>query len=185
MSSDASFKHTTCSKVRDSYYMDVLLQSLSFGLIIVLILLGLIGIIIPLLPGTFLIWLAVLLYVLGNGMEVIGWGSFIFITIIALGTGTSDWWMALLGAKTGGASGRSILFGIGGAIIGSFIFPLIGTIIGYAAGIIFSEYQKAGDWDAAIKASVGGLAGWGLATAVQLGGGILMLIIFVYKVLTA
>ena len=159
--------------------MDVLIQSLSFGLIIALIIFGLIGIIIPLVPGTFLIWLAVLLYVIGNGMEVLGWGSFIFITIIAIGTGTSDWWMALLGAKTGGASGRSLLFGIGGAIIGSFIFPIIGTIAGYAGGIIFSEYQKTDDWNAAIKASVGGLAGWGLATAVQLGGALAIIGIFI------
>ena len=165
--------------------MEVFLQSLSFGLIITLIILGLIGIVIPLIPGTFLIWLAILLHTLGNGIEILGWPNFIFITLIAIGTGTSDWWMALLGAKSGGASRRSLLFGVGGAIIGSFILPLIGTLIGYALGIIFSEYQKAGDWDAAIKASIGGLAGWGLATAVQLGGGLLMLIIFVYKVFTA
>lgn len=165
--------------------MSLLLESITFGLVIAFILLGLVGIIVPLIPGTLLIWLAVLVYVLANGMTAVGWTSFIIITLIAIGTGTADLWMPLLGAKSGGASRRSMLLGIVGAIVGSFIFPLLGTVIGYALGILLGEYQKVGDWEAAWKASIGGLAGWGLATGIQLGGGLLMLFIFIWQVLTA
>ena len=163
--------------------MSLLVESITFGLIVAFIVLGIIGIIIPMIPGILLIWLAVLTYVWTNGMETIGWANFIIITLIALVTGTSDFWMSLMGAKRGGASGRSFLFGAVGAIIGSFIFPLLGTIIGYAVGILLGEYQKRGDWNQALKASMGGVAGWGVATAVQLGGGLLILGIFIWRAL--
>ena len=80
---------------------------------------------------------------------------------------------------------RLAVYGTIGAIIGTFIAPLLGTLIGYAGGILLGEYQVRGDWQEALKASLGGLAGWGLATAVQLGGGILILIIFAISALTA
>jgi uncharacterized protein YqgC (DUF456 family) len=163
--------------------LSLFIESLTFGLVVVFIVLGIIGTVVPMLPGILLIWLAVLTYVLSYGMAAIGWPVFILITLIALVVGTSDLWMTLLGAKSGGASGGSLLWGILGAIVGSFIVPLIGTIIGYAVGILLSEYRKRGDWSAAWKASLGGLAGWGVATAVQLGGGLLILIIFLWRVL--
>ena len=163
--------------------MSLLLESITFGLIIAFIILGIIGIIIPLIPGILLIWLAVVTYVWAYGMESIGWASFIIITLIAVVTGTSDLWMSLLGAKTGGASGRSLLFGVIGAIVGSFIVPLIGTLVGYAVGILLGEYQKRGNWNEAVRASVGGLAGWGVATVIQLGGGLLILGIFIWQTL--
>ena len=165
--------------------MSLLLESFTFGLIVIFIILGIIGIIVPLLPGIVLIYMAVLTYVWAYGMETLGWASFIIITLIALVTGTSDLWMSLLGAKTGGASGRAMLYGTIGAVVGSFFAPLIGTLIGYAVGLLLGEYQKRGDWAAAWKASAGGLAGWGVATAVQLGGGLIILAIFLWQALFA
>jgi uncharacterized protein YqgC (DUF456 family) len=155
-------------------------------------LLGLVGIIVPVLPGTIIIWLSVLAYAIVEGFEAIDWVTFSVLSIIALLTGTADIWMALLGAKTGGASGRSILYGIVGAIAGFFLLgallPVIGSlfggVIGYALGVLAGQYHKHQDWNLAIKASVGGLAGWGIATIMQLAGGVLILMIFVWQVLS-
>jgi hypothetical protein len=145
--------------------------------------LGLVGIIVPLLPGSLLIWLAALVYVIVTGFSSLSLPAFLVITLIALVTGTADLWLPLLGAQKGGASKRSLVFGVAGAIIGTFIAPLLGTIIGYAVGILLGEYHKRGDWNAAFKASLGGVAGWGVATAVQLGGGLLMIAIFAWQAL--
>ncbi|MCP4429099.1 MAG: DUF456 domain-containing protein [Chloroflexi bacterium] len=164
--------------------MAILLESISFGLVVGFIVLGLIGTVIPMIPGTLLMWVAVLIYVLVNGMASVGWFAFIIITLIALASGTADLWMPLLGAKTVGTSGRGMVYGIIGATIGTFIAPLVGTLIGYAGGILLGEYQKSQDWQVALKASLGGLAGWGLATAVQIGGGLLILIIFAVRALS-
>jgi uncharacterized protein len=160
------------------------LESVALILIIISLIVGLIGTLIPLLPGTLLMWLAILFYGLLYGFEVLTWGGFALISLIALVTGTADLWLTVIGAQKGGASHRSQLFGLLGAIIGTFIIPLLGTIIGYAAGILLAEYQKRQDWDQAVRASLGGLAGYGVASLIQLGGGLLMLIIFAWQIWT-
>lgn len=165
--------------------MSLIIDSISFGLIVAFIVMGLIGVVVPMIPGTLLMWIAVLIYALVNGFNSIGVAAFVVITIIALVTGTADLWMPLLGAKSGGASKRAVLLGVVGSLVGTLIAPLIGTLIGYAGGILLGEYQKRGDWNEALRASAGGLAGWGIATIIQLGGGLLMLVIFVWQVLSA
>ncbi len=165
--------------------MSLLFEAITFGVIIAFIILGIIGTLIPIIPGTLLIWLGVLVYAWHMGFSAFGIGAFLLISLIALVTGTADLWLPLLGAKGGGASTRSLLFGALGALLGTFLIPIpvIGTIAGYILGLLFGEYQKHGDWELAKKAGWSGLAGWGLATAVQIGGGILILIIFVIRVL--
>lgn len=163
--------------------LTVLIQSLGFGLAVVLILVGLIGSLIPVLPGSILVWLTVLFYTILDGWDAITPLLFIFITVISVITGTANIWLSLLGAKTGGASGQSLLLGILGSIIGLFVFSLIGSIIGYALGIIVGEYLKHKDWNIALKASFGGIAGWGISTAIEAGGSLIILVLFVWRVL--
>ncbi len=165
--------------------LSLLFESLSFGLAVAFMAVGVVGILIPLVPGMLLTWLAALLYVIINGFDTLSIFGFIIITIIAAVTGSSDLWMPLLGAKKTGASGRSLVFGTIGGIAGTFVFPVVGTVIGYAGAILVSEYLTHRDWQIALKAALGGAAGWGLATAVQLGGAILIILIFVIQTLSA
>lgn len=81
--------------------MDLFLQSLFFGIAVVFLLVGLAGVIIPLLPGSLLIWLTVAVYAVAerlNGFAAIDPLTFVVITLIALVTGLSDLWLPLLGA---------------------------------------------------------------------------------------
>lgn len=166
--------------------MSLLFQSLTFGAAVFLMIVGLVGILIPIVPGMILIWLTVLFYAVverSNGFAAIDPLSFIVLTLIAVVGGLADLWLPLLGARVTGSSRRSVLFGFLGGIIGTFFFPLLGTIAGYAAGVLLGEYHKRRDWDQALRAGFKGLAGWGIATAVQLGGGLIILLIFIWQVL--
>lgn len=168
--------------------MIILMQSLSFGLAIFFILLGLAGVIVPMIPGTFLIWLTVLVYGVferANGYAAIDPLTFIVITVIALVTGLADIWLPLVGAKASGSSKRALVFGALGALAGTFIIPipLLGTVLGYAGGILLGEYHKHRDWERALRAGAGGIAGWGVATVLQVGGGVLILLLFAWQVL--
>lgn len=162
--------------------MDGLLEILLLLLVGLCMLVGLVGVIIPIIPGALLIWLGVVVYAFGFGIEAIGWPSFILISLLGLFAGTADLWLPLVGAKTRGLSKRALLLGSIGAIIGTFVLPLIGTIIGYMLGLLAGEYNKHGDWELAKKRSLGGLADWGVATAVQLAGGLIMIFIFLISV---
>lgn len=167
--------------------MNLLLQTINFALAVLFILVGMVGVVLPILPGTFLIWLTVFFfYVIERalGFAAIDPISFGAITAIAIVAGTSDFWLPLLGARRSGSSRRAMVTGMIGAVIGTFALPipLVGTIVGYAIGVLLGEYQKHGEWDRAVRASAGGLAGWGVATLLQLGSGLLILIIFVWQV---
>ena len=171
--------------------MSGVVEALVFGIALLFILIGLIGIILPILPGTLLIWLAVLAYAIVEGFEAIDWYTFSIITIIALVTGTADLWLSLLGSKKGGASWEAMVVGVIGGIAGFFLLGsllpivgnLIGGIVGYSIGVLIGQYLKHREWKIAAKATAGGLIGWGIATVIQIAGGVLMAIIFFWQVL--
>lgn len=165
----------------------MLLQIISFGIAVLFILVGLVGVILPILPGTLLVWLSVLFYYLVEralGFAAIDPITFIVVTALALVAGTSEIWLPLLGARQSGSSKRAMVAGLLGALIGTFVLPipLVGTVVGYAAGVLLGEYQKHGDWDKALRAGAGGLAGWGLATVLQLVTGFVILLVFIWQV---
>lgn len=162
------------------------LNAVGFGLAVAFILVGIAGIVIPILPGMLLVWLSVIVYAWRTGFETVGWPSLVIITIIALVTGLSNIWLPLLGAQKRGAAKRALFLGIIGAIIGTFVIPLplLGTVIGYAIGVFLGEFMKQREWRLALKASIGGVAGWGVAAIVELVGALLILIIFVVQVLS-
>jgi hypothetical protein len=159
-----------------------LFEAASIGLVIFLLLLSLIGTLIPIIPGVLLMWVIVFVYAWVDGFTAVSITSIIFISLIALVTGTSDIWLTLFGARKGGASVKSMLIGTAGAIIGSFLFPIVGTIVGYIVGLLLGEYWQHGDWEIAKKAGFGGLAGWGIATVIQFIGGIFIFVIFLWQV---
>lgn len=163
--------------------MTQMFEAVSVGVVIFLLLLGLVGTVIPIIPGVLLMWLTVFIYSLADGFTAVSMPAFLVISVIAVITGTSDLWLTLFGAKKGGASIKSMLIGTAGAIAGSFIFPLVGTIVGYIAGLLLGEYWQHGDWELAKKAGLGGLAGWGVATIIQFIGGIFIFVIFLWQVL--
>ena len=162
----------------------MVLEALSFGVAVAFILVGIVGIVVPILPGMVLVWATVLAFAWLNDFSILGPVPFAVITLIALVTGSANIWLPLLGAQKTGAARGAIFLGIIGAIIGTFIFPLVGTIIGYALGILLGEFIRQRDLGLATKASLGGLAGWGIATVLELSGAVMILIVFAGSILS-
>ncbi|MCL4266463.1 MAG: DUF456 family protein [Anaerolineae bacterium] len=163
--------------------MELLSEGLLLFIVFFLMLLGLIGIIIPLLPGVFLIWLGVAVYVWQTGFAVITIPHFLLISVLILFAGTSDVWLPYFGAQRSGAAKRSYLLSTVGAIIGSFLLPVIGTIIGFVLGLFLGEYWKHQDANTAVRVSWGGLKGWGIATIIQLVAGVVVIGLFAWQVM--
>lgn len=165
--------------------METLIQFGGLTIVVVAFIIGMIGIVVPLLPGILLIWGAILFYAAAiDNFTVISPWLFALMTMIALVAGTADIWLPLLGAKRSGASVKTLLLGVVGAIVGTFVIPvpILGTLGGYALGILFGEYLRLRDWREALRATVGGVVGWGLGTALQLVGGLLIILLFVIVV---
>ncbi len=160
-------------------------QSLGFGLAILFILIGLVGTILPILPGSLLIAFTVIGYSFFHSWQTPSVLELVVLLVILTIAGTSSWWLPALGAKSaGGAPKRAILYGTIGGIIGLFFGLFVGTIIGYALGVLLGCYQKYRDFNRALKASLGSVVGQGVSAIVELGAGIVVLILFSYFALT-
>lgn len=159
--------------------------TLGTGVVILAFAVGLFGTILPIIPGLIIIWLATIYYaaVVVGFSEFSPW-IFALITIIGLVAGTSNIWLAGLGARKTGASWRTLGVGFIGAIAGTFLLPipLVGTIVGYAAGLILSEYIRLGQLRPAMKAAFGGVVGWGVSTVVEFAGAVLMILLVASQV---
>lgn len=148
----------------------------------ILMLVGLIGTVLPIIPGTILIFAGALLYALVEGFQVVGWPTLVVLGILAAVATTADLWASSIGAKIGGASGWSVVIGLLAGLVGFVVFSLPGAIIGAILGVLLTEVVRVGDWRQALKAGSGWFVGWILSTLVQLGLGLVMVAIFAWQV---
>jgi uncharacterized protein YqgC (DUF456 family) len=157
------------------------LNTIVLVLTFLVMLVGLIGTVLPVIPGTVLIFLAALLYALVEGFQVVGWPTLLVLGLLMLVATTADLWASSVGAKLGGASGWSVLVGLLGGLVGFLFFSLPGAIIGAVLGVLLIELIRLGDLRRALKAGSGWAIGWALATVLQLGIGLVMVAIFVWQ----
>jgi len=149
---------------------------------LVLMFIGLLGVILPLVPGIVLVYLAVLLYAVIEGFAKIGPITLAVLTVLAVVGVTADLWVSSLGAKVGGASVWALLGGLVLGLVGLIFFSLPGAILGSVLGVIMVELGRVGDWRKVLKAGGGWLIGWLLSTVVQLSIALIMIAIFLWQV---
>ena len=112
--------------------MEILWWTLTLGLMVV----GLVGTVVPLLPGTILILAGALLNYFT--LQSIGWPTLIGLTLCMLLAQVLDIVSGAVGAKWFGATRWGAIGGILGAIIGLF-FGIIGIFIGPLVGALLGE----------------------------------------------
>lgn len=147
-------------------------------------LVGLIGTLVPVMPDLILIWLGGLAYGL-----LAGWGNvggWVLAGITALGViGTlSDIWASSMGARVGGASLWGILGGLALGLLGLIIFPPFGAVIGLLAGTFLVEAWRLRDVGKAARGTLGMGVGYGLSFVVKLVMGLGMIGLWVFWVVT-
>ncbi|MBN1579889.1 MAG: DUF456 domain-containing protein [Anaerolineae bacterium] len=162
----------------------------TFWAAIVFLVVGLLGVLLPLIPGTGFMWIVILIYAILERFQTIDVFSFIVLTLLGLGGATADIWMSQLGAQVVGASFWSTVWSLVGSLVGGVVglvflgvgaFP--GMLIGSIAGMLFNEYRERGTWREAWQATLGFVVGFTLSSVVQLVIGGLMLFIFIWQVL--
>lgn len=139
---------------------------------------GLLGVLLPLIPGVGLIWITALIYAIAEGFQNVDPITMVVLSLIAIPGITADIWVSSLGAKVGGASFWSIVASLLGGVIGFLLFSLPGALIGSLVGLVVVELFRAKDWRQALKASGGWVVGRLVSTAVQFVVGVIMIAIF-------
>lgn len=146
-----------------------------FALTQFFMLIGLFGLILPIFPGTVVMWLAALGYGIANGFSTLGIVLFVVITVLMLAGTVVDNVMMGAGARKGGASWLSIGAALVAGVAGTLLWPPIGGIIAAPVAVLLLEYKRTGDLGKARQALVGLAKGWGLSFILRFGVGVLMM----------
>lgn len=105
---------------------------------------GILGVLIPVLPGLLLCWAGVLLWALLSGAGAAGWTVLGVATIVAVaGTVVKYLWPGQRLRGTGVPTTSLLAGGVLGAI-GFFLVPVIGLVLGFVLGIWLAERVRLG-----------------------------------------
>ncbi len=151
-------------------------------LAVLLMAIGIVGIILPALPGTLLIFGGILLAAWADGFARVGPWTLAVIGVIGVASYFVDLAAAALGARQLGASKRAMV-GAGLGTIAGLFFGLPGIIIGPFAGAVIGELTDSRDLSRAGKAGAAAWIGFAVGTAVKVALAFMMIAIFLFALL--
>ncbi|MFH8612242.1 DUF456 domain-containing protein [Streptomyces sp. NPDC018029] len=133
----------------------------------VVMLLGLCGVLVPGVPGSWLVWAAVLWWTLQdpNGLA---WGILVGATAVLLASQAVRWQLPPRRLRESGATRRMGVFAGAGALIGFCVLPVIGAIPGFVGGIYTGERLRLGGHGEAVAATRAAMRGGGGSVLTEL-----------------
>ena len=133
-----------------------------------LLLLGVIGCFIPIIPGPPISYCGLLVFHFYSSYlieEKILW----LMAFLVISVTIFDLWVQIYGVKKFGGTKRAVNGSILGLIIGIFFFPPFGIIIGpFLGAFIGARMEKNSDRNKAIKVAMGALMGFFVGTILKL-----------------
>ncbi|WP_306215305.1 DUF456 domain-containing protein [Actinoplanes sp. RD1] len=128
---------------------------------------GVIGVLVPVLPGLLLCWAAVLFWALLGDADGGRWAVLVLATAIAAGgTVVKYLWPGRRLKETGVPTSSLVAGGLLG-LAGFFVVPVVGLVLGFVLGIYLAEARRLGG-NRAWPSTRGALAAVGLSLLVEL-----------------
>ena len=156
-------------------FLQVVLETLTLFALIV----GLLGLIVPVFPGLVVMWLGTLVYaILQNAAgNMNGWKWFLFgiITLLMITGSIADNLIIARKMRDKYVPWSSILFAFGASLITSLFFtPLVG-LVAAPVGLFLAESRRLKDRDAAVDSTKAYMIGWGWAFGIRFLIGLVMI----------
>ncbi|MBO1337973.1 DUF456 domain-containing protein [Streptomyces sp. VRA16 Mangrove soil] len=107
------------------------------------LLLGLCGVMVPGVPGSWLVWAAVAVWALRDP-NALAWGVLVGATVVLLAAQVLRWQLPPRRLRQAGATSRLAVWAGAGALVGFCVVPVIGAIPGFIGGIYVSERLRLG-----------------------------------------
>jgi uncharacterized protein len=134
---------------------------------VVLIVIGILGLVLPALPGAPLVFLGALLAAWAEDFAYLGAGALVLLGVLALLAIVVDFVASAFGVRRYGASGRAMLGATLGAVVG-LLFGIPGVLLGPFVGAMLGELTLRRSLGAASRAGVGATIGLVIGTAAKL-----------------
>ncbi len=157
-----------------------------------LIFLGLVGAIIPVLPGPLLIFAGALVYAVNSGFERVGVPTLVVLAVITVISYGSELALTTLFTRRVGANWKTVAGAVVGGLLGGIVInavlPLIGALFGAALGaaigvIVVERLINRREWPQALRVSRNYLAGCLVGRVVEISLCIVMIVIFLAQIL--
>jgi uncharacterized protein len=151
-------------------------------LVAVAIAIGIVGVVIPLLPGTLLVFGAIAVWAYVEGTTA-AWVTLAVVTVI-LGAAllVKYLWPARRMRNADVGTWSLVAGGVLG-IIGFFVVPVVGLVLGFVLGVYVAELSKRHDQRLAWASTVHAIKGVVLSVGVELTGALLATVVWVAGVL--
>jgi uncharacterized protein YqgC (DUF456 family) len=145
-----------------------------------LILIGLLGVFLPVLPGIPLAFAGMVLAAWAGDFKEISFITLLLLGLLTLASVAIDFLASALGAKRAGASKLAIFGAAIGSVLGLFLFSLPGMIIGPFVGVMAVETAKGKSVREASKIGFATWIGMAVGVALKVGLAFAMLGIFLF-----
>ena len=144
-------------------------------LIALVMLVGIVGVVVPVLPGLVLVWAAGLVWVWldggGPGRIVVG----VLLTLLLVVGTVVKYALPARSASGAGAPRTTLLLGVAGAVVGLFVIPVVGVVVGGVGAVFVAELIRLQDAQTAWRSTWAVLRAVGIGILVELTAAVLML----------
>lgn len=138
----------------------------------VLIAAGLVGVLVPVLPGLLLVLAGIAVWAVPRG-DAVGWTVLgIATAIVVIGT-VAKYLLPGRRLRDSGVPGRTLATGAVLGVVGFFVIPIAGLFAGFVLGVYLAELTRLGDRSAAWPSTRGALAAVGWSILIELAAGLL------------
>jgi uncharacterized protein YqgC (DUF456 family) len=128
---------------------------------------GIVGVVVPVLPGSLLVVGAILVWALVVGSAT-GWAVFAVAAAFVLGGTVVKYAVPGRRLKRDGIAGSTLLAGAVLGVVGFFVVPVVGLPVGFVLGIYLAEWRRLGSHDLAWPSTVAALKAVGLSMLIEL-----------------
>ncbi|MEU0198274.1 MULTISPECIES: DUF456 domain-containing protein [unclassified Streptomyces] len=139
------------------------------------ILLGLCGVLVPAVPGSLLVWAAVMWWALQDPQPV-AWWVLVGATALMFVSQAVRWALPPRRLRASGANRRMLAYAGAGSTLGFVLLPVLGAIPGFLAGIYVYERLRLGRHTDAVAA---------LRTVMRAGGSSILAELFTCQLIAA
>ncbi len=139
-------------------------------LVALAIAIGLVGVLVPVLPGSILVLGAILVWAWDVGGST-AWAVFAVAAVILVSGGVVKYLVPNRRLKVAGIPASTQWVGAGVGIVGFFVVPVIGLFLGFVLGVYLAEYRRVGS-AAAWPSTKRALRAVGLSILIELAAGV-------------
>jgi len=150
-------------------------------LIALVIAVGLVGILVPVLPGSVLVLGGVLAWAWSVGGAT-AWAVFALVAVLLVAGTVVKYLVPNRHLKDAGIPASTQWIGAGVGIVGFFVVPVVGLFIGFVLGVYLAEYRRVGS-TAAWPSTKHALRAVGLSILIELAAALLATFVWIAGVI--